>query len=55
MPNDISGAMKPVDALAALADLKKFLQLKGIWYTESIEHQPELKFIRIEASIKVRQ
>lgn len=55
MPNDVSGAMKPCDAMATLCELKKFLHSKGIWFKESIEHEPDMKFIRIEASIKVRQ
>jgi len=46
--------MSQTDALACVSDLKKILVSKGIWFTETIIHEPELKFIKIEASIKVK-
>jgi len=55
MANEITGAMKPCEALAIASELEKLLQSKGIWYNRISMCEPELKFIKIEVSIKVRK
>lgn len=46
--------MQERDALACAMELKKVLLSKGIWCTVSEIYEESLKFIKIEASIKVR-
>lgn len=45
--------MDTITALACAADIEKFLLSKGIYYKVTKEHQPGLKFIRFEMSLKV--
>lgn len=47
--------MDTITALACAADIEKFLLSKGIYYKVTKEHQPELKFIRFEMSLKVSE
>ena len=47
--------MPPDKALACASDLEKFLMTKGVWYTISRVQEPELKYIKVEVSIKVKQ
>ena len=47
--------MKPEEAAVLFADIKKFLLIRGIWCTFSEVYEDGLKFIRIEASIMVKQ
>ena len=55
MANEITGAMKPCEALAIASELEKLLQSKGIWNNRISMCKNELKFIKIEVSIKVRK
>ncbi|MDZ4340933.1 MAG: hypothetical protein U1E51_00665 [Candidatus Binatia bacterium] len=41
------------EAKALARDLKKSLQEQNVWCTVTEVNEPELKFIKIEASIKV--
>ena len=49
-----SGTMKLTDALACAADLKKYLLEHGIWFKYGEDHQGEIRFITIEASMRVK-
>lgn len=49
-----SSSMNESQALATVQDLKKYLLSRGIWYRYEEYMEDSLKFIRIEASIKVR-
>ena len=50
----MDGTMKPGEALSVANEIKKMLVSLGVWYKYSEEVQGELKFIRLEASIKVK-
>lgn len=41
-------------ALATTAELEKYLQSNGFWYTVSRVVEGGLKYIRVEASLKVK-
>ena len=46
--------MDRTEAIAFVNHLKKLFSEKGVWCTISDVNEPELKFIKIEASIKVK-
>ena len=50
----MNGTMKPSQALSVANDIKKMLIDLGVWYKYSEEVQGDLKFIKLEASIKVK-
>jgi len=43
------------EARAITSDIKKLLLTNGIWFTVSEVFEEGLKFVKIEASVKVRQ
>ncbi len=45
--------MTAPEAIAFVRDVKKTLQEKDVWCTITEVNEPDLKFIKIEASIKV--
>lgn len=47
--------LNKADAIAFAAHLKKLFAEKGQWCKIAEINEPELKFIKIEASIKVKQ
>jgi len=47
--------MTPAEALKYVEEIRKLLISKKIWYNIQEVNDPELKFINIEASIKVKQ
>jgi len=51
---EVSRDMNKNDALAFVAEIEKLLTDKGIWHIISNVREPDLKFIKIEVSIKIR-
>jgi hypothetical protein len=51
---DTKSVMDPKSALQFMMELEKLLTLKGVWYKVEKENCPDLKFIRLECSIKVK-
>ena len=47
--------MLPSEALKCISEIEKLLISKKIWYKITEINEPNLKFINIEASIKVKQ
>lgn len=47
--------MKEEDAKKFVADLKKLFQKNDVWCTVTSVNEPELRFMKIEASIKIDQ
>ena len=47
--------MVPSEALKCTAEIEKLLISKKIWYKITEVNEPNLKFVNIEASIKVKQ
>lgn len=47
--------MSEQEAKAVFGDIKKLLLTEGIWFTVSEVFEEGLKFIKIEASVKVKQ
>jgi hypothetical protein len=47
--------MSEQEARAIMGDIKKLLLSKGIWFTVSEVFEEGLKFVKIEASMKVKQ
>ena len=45
--------MKDSAAIALAKQIKKELTSKGVWCKVTEIHEPDLKFVKIEASIKV--
>jgi hypothetical protein len=53
--NNNNPGMDSCEALCIANDLKKDLLCKGIWCTITEIYEENLKFIKIEASIRVKQ
>ena len=47
--------MMPSEALKCIFEIEKLLISKRIWYKITEINEPNLKFVHIEASIKVKQ
>ena len=47
--------MNQAEALKYISEIEKLLISKRIWYKITEINEPELKFVNIEASIKVKQ
>ena len=52
---DSEASMGASEATQFVKSLTKLLQSKNIWCTVTEKNEPDLKFIKIEASVKVKK